>query len=83
MIWGKVFPITVPTYSLHCSSFFGLPFRTLNIELVKPNKGTTMENIGRTLWECTGEVPPILHSLSTQAHVLFQPGQSLEMLGAP
>ena len=23
-------------YSLHCSSFFGLPFRILSIELVKP-----------------------------------------------
>ena len=35
------------TYSLHCSSFLGLPFRILNIELVKPKKGTTMETIGR------------------------------------
>ena len=26
------------TYSLHCSSFLGLPFRILNIELVKPQK---------------------------------------------
>ena len=34
------------TCSLHCSSFFGLPFRILNIELVKPKKGTTMETIG-------------------------------------
>ena len=34
------------TYSLHCSSFSGLPFRILNIELVKPKKGTTMETIG-------------------------------------
>ena len=36
------------TSSLHCSSFLGLPFRILNIELVKPKKGTTMETIGRT-----------------------------------
>ena len=35
------------TYSLHCSSFLGLPFRILNIELVKPKKGTTMETIGK------------------------------------
>ena len=27
-----------PTYSLHCSSFLGLPFSFLNIELVKPKK---------------------------------------------
>ena len=26
------------TYSLHCNSFLGLPFRILNIELVKPKK---------------------------------------------
>ena len=38
------------TYSLHCSSFLGLPFRILNIELVKPKKGTTMETIGRASW---------------------------------
>ena len=36
-----------PTYSLHCRSFLGLPFRILSIELVKPKKGTTMETIGR------------------------------------
>ena len=35
-----------PTYSLHCSSFLGLPFRILNIDLVKPKKGATMETIG-------------------------------------
>ena len=35
------------TYSLHCSSFLGLPFRILNTKLVKPKKGTTMETIGR------------------------------------
>ena len=36
-------------YSLHCSSFLGLPFDfgILNIDLVKPKKGTTMETIGR------------------------------------
>ena len=34
------------TCSLHCSSFLGLPFGILNIELVKPTKGTTMETIG-------------------------------------
>ena len=36
-----------PTYSLHCSSFLGLPYRILIIYLVKPKKGTTMETIGR------------------------------------
>ena len=35
------------TYSLHCSSFLGLPFRTLNIDLVKPKKGTTTETVGK------------------------------------
>ena len=34
------------TYSLHCSSFLGLPYRILNIILVKPKKGTTMKTIG-------------------------------------
>ena len=34
------------TYSLHRSSFLGLPFGILNIELVKPEKGTTRETIG-------------------------------------
>ena len=32
------------TFSLHGSSFLGLPFRILNIELVKPKKGTTIWN---------------------------------------
>ena len=41
--------LSEPTYSLHCSSFLGLPFRFLNINLVKPKKGTTMETIGRCL----------------------------------
>ena len=36
------------TYSLHCSSFLGLPFRIPNLELVKP-KTPTMETIGRGL----------------------------------
>ena len=27
--------------------FLGLPFRILNIELVKPKKGTTMETMGK------------------------------------
>ena len=31
--------VTCSTYSLHCSSFLGLPFRILNIDLVKPKKG--------------------------------------------
>ena len=35
------------TYSLHCSSFLGLPYRILIVYLVKPKKGTTMETIGR------------------------------------
>ena len=35
------------TYSLHWSSFLGLPYRILIIYLVKPKKGTTMETIGR------------------------------------
>ena len=34
------------TYSLHCSSFLGLPYRILIIYLVKPQKGPTMETIG-------------------------------------
>ena len=39
------------TYSLHCTSFLGLPFGILNIELVKPQKGTTMETRGKvSLW---------------------------------
>ena len=35
------------TESLHCSSFLGLSFRILNVERVKPKKGTTMETKGR------------------------------------
>ena len=37
------------TYSLHCSSFLGLPFRILNRDSVKPKEGTTMETIGSAL----------------------------------
>ena len=35
-----------PPYSLHCSSFLGLPFRILNTKLVKTKKGTAMETTG-------------------------------------
>ena len=35
------------TYSLHCSSYMGLPERILYIELVKRKKGTTVETTGR------------------------------------
>ena len=31
------------------AAFLGLPFRILNIDLVKPKKGTTMETIGSAL----------------------------------
>ena len=34
------------TYSLHCSSFLGLPYRILIIRLVKPTEGTTVETAG-------------------------------------
>ena len=44
---GRRIVVQQSTYSLHCSSFLGLPFRILYIELVKPKKGTTMETIGR------------------------------------
>ena len=36
----------VITYSLHCSSFLGLPLRTLHMKEATPKKGTTMETIG-------------------------------------
>ena len=39
------------TYSFHCSSFLGLPFRILNIQLVKPKQGTTMETIGNLRYQ--------------------------------
>ena len=38
---------------LHCSSVLGLPFRILNIELVKPKKVTTMETIGAVAKNCS------------------------------
>ena len=34
-------------YILHRSSFRGLPSRILNMNLVKPKQGTTMETIGK------------------------------------
>ena len=34
------------TFSLHCSSFWGLPYRILIIYLVEPKKGTTMQTTG-------------------------------------
>ena len=34
------------TCNLDCSSFFGLPFGILNMELVQPKNGTAMETIG-------------------------------------
>ena len=40
-------PLLIITYSLHCSSFLGLPFRVLNMKLVEPKKGTTMETVGK------------------------------------
>ena len=43
-VWGWGFNFGF-TYSLHCSSFLGLAFRILNIDLVKPKNGTTMETI--------------------------------------
>ena len=39
------------TSSLHSSSFVGLLLRFLNITLVEPKKGTTMESVGRVLIE--------------------------------
>ena len=42
-------------YSLHRSSFLGLPFGFLNLKLVKPKKGTTMETVGRIrVWRVQG-----------------------------
>ena len=37
-IFGNPHIMSHNTYSLHCSSFLGLPFRILTIELVKPKK---------------------------------------------
>ena len=45
--WFTVESLNKFTYSLHYSSFLGLPYRILNIILVKPKKGTTMETIGK------------------------------------
>ena len=45
------------TYSLHCSSFLGLPFRILNVKLVKPKKGTTREPTGRALEDLAEQAP--------------------------
>ena len=38
--WNSKGPYILPntTCSLHCSSFLALPFRILNIDLVKPKK---------------------------------------------
>ena len=51
MRWlGVGFPLpNFCTYSLHCSSFLGLPYRILIMYLVKPKKGTAMETIGKIL----------------------------------
>ena len=61
------------TYSLHCSSFWGLPFRLLNTKMVKPQKGTTMETVGK----------PEVQSSSSQApgHDNSLAGQSQARLG--
>ena len=34
-------------YSLRCNSSLELPYRILNIRLVKPKEGTAMHTIGR------------------------------------
>ena len=54
-----------PTYSLHCSSFFGLPLGILNIDFVKPKNGTTMETIG-TIRVCP-RAPLSIHRPDTPA----------------
>ena len=46
LICGLHMPDVDYTYSLHYSSFLGLPYRILLIYLVKPKKGTTMETLG-------------------------------------
>ena len=47
---GRFFRVKVAlTYSLHCSSFLGLPYRILSLELVKPQKGATVETVGSHL----------------------------------
>ena len=35
------------THSIHGSSMFGLPYRALNLKMVKPQKGSTMQTVGR------------------------------------
>ena len=57
------------TYSLHCSSFLGLPCRILNIELVKPEKGTTMETIGKP---CKPDQPLRMNPYATGKPQHFQ-----------
>ena len=52
------------TYSLHCSSFLRLPFRILNIDLVKQKKGTTMETIGITRHPSTSSDMPLRKTLT-------------------
>ena len=61
----------LPTYSLHCSSFLGFPFGILNIELVKPKKGTTMETTGRSLWVRPINIPKRLLSASAFALLIL------------
>ena len=51
--------LLIPTCCLHCSSFLGLPFGILNIELVKPQKGTTMETGGRPKTPKAPELPSL------------------------
>ena len=70
--WGR--QTLNPTYSLHCSSFLGLPFGFLNIELVKPKKGTTMETVG-----IPEKGPPCFSRLRRQ---LLPPPQSRTFLFA-
>ena len=50
----------VHTYSLHyIVPFLGFPFRILNVDLVKPEKGTAMDTIGRiAVWGDVGKVYP-------------------------
>ena len=49
-----------PTSRLHCRSFLGLPQRILNVDSVKPKKGTTMETIGR----CNVQAKPYILTVS-------------------
>ena len=43
---GRLDALQEITYSLYCSSFLGLPCSILNMNMVKPEKGTTVETIG-------------------------------------